>query len=304
MNNYPSLDDLNVFITIVKHDSFTKAANELNSSQAYVSKRLNILEKQIKKKLIHRDARKVILTEVGEITHDWAVDILSQADDFLATLNSSSVPLGKLKICSTFGIGRVHVANALSLIQKKYPSLSVSLDLLEDNIDIVDQKYDMEIRVGYTLPENRIAKLLCKNQRILCASPEYLEKHPDINTLDDLSKHCCIIVNEKDSTTTSWQLESEDNQRIKVILNNYILSNSSEVATRWAIQGHGIVLRSMWDAKHLIDDGKLVQILKNYTQNADIYAIYASKTDESIKIKSTLEVLEQYFSQLPEETSY
>ena len=299
---YPNINDLNVFLTVTQVGSFSKASQELSSSQAYVSKRISLLEKSLNQKLLYRDAHQIKLTEDGEKVRSLAETLLSISNNFLSDINENhSIPHGKFSVCSTFGIGRKHVSNALSTLMFKYPDLLVRLDLTEDNIDIISNDYDMEIRVGYSLPENRIAKLLCENYRVLCASPEYINKSKPIVYPEDLINHSCIMINEKDVVNNSWVITDEKNDSIKIIPNNIIQTNSSEVATRWAIDGHGIVLRSIWDARKLLDQGCLINVLPKYRQEANVYAIYAQKASESLKMKTVLNTLVEYFKKVSTE---
>lgn len=291
--------DLRVFLTVARKTSFVAAAEELGQSPAYISKRIKILESVLKTKLFHRTTRRVVLTEDGAATSGWATQILSDLDDLVDEISrTSKTPRGHLHICSTFGFGRTHVAPAISLFSEKFPELEIRLDLYDRSVDIVRDGFDLEIRVGDDLPEHHICKQLVLNQRIICASPEYLKAHDALRTVDDLHDHNCLIIKERSSSLGIWDLTDGEGKTHRTKISGSLSTNHGESAVEWALDGHGIILRSLWDTRQYLERGELVQVLGDFTQSANVWAIYPTRPSQSAKLRVCVEFLQKHFSNL------
>ena len=292
----PSPDDLRVFLTVVRKAGFAGAAKELGMSPAYVSKRIDSLESVLGVKLFHRTTRQVALTEQGERAHDWALLILNNIDSFVSELTAvRDAPRGTLRVCSSFGLGRTHVASALSLVAKAHPSLDISLEVVDRPIDIIGEGFDLEIRVGDDLPSQHIARKLTTNRRVLCATPEYLETRGAPLALEDLAQHQCLAVKERGTVFRTWMLQDSAGIDHLIKINGGLSSNNGEVVLGWALAGHGIALRSLWDAGPLLESGSLVQVLPEYTQSANVWAIYPTRLHDSAKLRVCVQFLEDHF---------
>jgi len=205
--NFPLPKDLNVFLTVIRQQSFTAAAEELGQSPAYISKRIGVLESMLKTRLLHLTTRRLVLTDDGERTQRWAMRILNDFEDMVGDLTQAQqVPRGLIHICSSFGFGRKRVAPALSMLTEKYPELEARLEVFDRAVDIIPEGFDLEIRVGEDLPQQHICKLLKPNVRVLCAAPEYLEQRGTPQTLDDLQNHDCLVLKERNSSFGLWNL--------------------------------------------------------------------------------------------------
>jgi LysR family transcriptional activator of dmlA len=294
----PLAEDLRVFLAVVNKQSFAAAATELGQSPAYVSKRIQILEEALSARLLHRSTRGIRLTEEGERAQRWALHILDNFDQFIGDLSDSRTePRGNVHICSSFGFGRCHVAPAVAELAERYPQLSLRLDLYDRVIDLVAEGVDLEILVGDDIPEQHIGKKLAQHQRILCASPDYLQAHGVPESLADLTQHQCLVLKERDNPFGIWSVTAgEEEQRIRV--KGALSSNSGEVVLQWALKHHGIILRSQWDVQPYLDSGELVQILPAYSQPASVWAVYPMRLAESAKLRVCVEFFQQRFSQL------
>lgn len=292
---HPLPKDLNVFLTVVRKQSFAAAAEELGQSPAYVSKRIRILEATLKTQLLHRTTRSIVLTDDGRRMEQWAIRILADMGDMLDDLTQAqNVPHGLIHICTTFGFGRRHVAPAISRLAAELPDLEVRLEVFDRVVDIIHEGFDLEIRVGDDLPEQHICKLLSPNERILCASPGYLEKNGTPLELEDLKSHNCLVLKERNTSFGRWHFNHKDRE-VSVAIGGSLSTNNGEVITRWARDGHGIVLRSLWDVKPFLESGELVQVLPEYTQKASIWAVYPTRLSRSAKLRVCVEFLQNYF---------
>ena len=298
-NQLPLPTDLRVFLSVARKGSFAAAAEEMSQSPAYISKRIRILEASLNTKLFHRTTRNVILTEDGETAERWARQILGDIEELANELSQAKKsPTGLLHICSTFGFGRVHVGPAVSRFTEQYPNLDVCLELFDRPVDIIREGFDLEIRVGDDLPEQYVCRKLLKNWRVLCASPEYLKKNGTPKNLHDLEKHQCIVIRERASHFSTWTLahDGKDTETVKV--DGALSANHGEIVVNWALEGRGIMLRSIWDVQMKIASGQLVQVLPRFTQEANIWAIYPPRPKQSAKIRVCIESFKDYFSKL------
>ncbi|HHL5449432.1 TPA: LysR substrate-binding domain-containing protein [Klebsiella pneumoniae] len=297
MNNLPLLNDLRVFMLVARRAGFAAAAEELGVSPAFVSKRVSLLEQTLNVMLLHRTTRRVTITEEGERIYEWAQRILQDVDEMMDELSDvRQVPQGTLRIISSFGFGRRVVAPALSALALQYPQLELRFDVQDRLVDLVNEGVDLDIRVGDDIAPNLITRQLAANHRVLCASPQFLARHASPKQLSDLAALPCLVIKERDHPFGVWQLHSKEGQHaIKVT--GPLSSNHGEIVHQWCLDGQGIALRSWWDVRENIASGHLVQVLPDYWQPANVWAVYVSRLATSAKIRTTVEFLRHYFQQ-------
>ena len=296
MSASPLPGDLRVFVTVVRKASFAGAATELGQSAAYVSKRIQVLESTLGTRLLHRTTRRVAMTDVGERTFIAAQRILGDLDELVDEVSSvRHVPRGQLLISSTFGFGRSYVAPAISALSAQYPELQVRLDVLDRQVDLVGEGFDIDIHQATVPPAHHIARKLASNHRILCAAPQYLARAGTPRTLDDLAAHNCLVIKVREHPFGVWTLtRGKSSETVRV--HGALSSNSGEVVTQWALDGCGIMLRSVFGTQPLIDAGKLVRVLPDYYQESHVWAVYPTRLSSSAKLRVCVEFFADYFS--------
>jgi len=296
MNNDPLPEDLRVFSAVVRKASFSGAAVELGVSPSYVTKRIQVLEASLDTPLLHRTTRRVAVTESGERVYHWALRVLDELDHLVEDLGvARRAPRGALRVCSSIGFGRRVVAPALSALAGRHPSLQVRLEVLDRLVDVAAEGFDLDVRVGDDIAPHLIAKRLAPNHRVLCAAPSYLARRGTPRTLDDLAAHDCLVIKERDRPFGAWRLRHgrrEDTVKVRGPLS----SNDGEVVVQWAVDGHGVALRSWWDVGPLIRAGRLVQVLPQFTQEANVWAVYPVRLDTSAKVRVCVEFLQAHLA--------
>lgn len=300
MDNRIDNEDLRVFTTAARKASFAAAAGELGMSPAYVSKRIGILEQMLGVKLFHRTTRRVIVSEDGERVYAHAMTILENLDSLLHEVaERRDVPRGLLRISSSFGFGRNVVAPVVARLVAEHPSLQVRFEVFDRLVDIVAEGFDLDIRVGDEIAPHLIARKLMANHRILCAAPTYLERHGTPRSLQELSGHNCLAIKERDLPFGVWALRAGSGSGAEetVKVTGSLSSNHGEIALQWAVAGAGIVLRSHWDAQPHLHSGELVQVLPQYTQSANVWAVYPQRLAGSAKVRVCVEFMEQQLAQ-------
>ncbi|EAO0164606.1 LysR family transcriptional regulator [Salmonella enterica] len=297
MNNLPLLNDLRVFMLVARRAGFAAAAEELGVSPAFVSKRVSLLEQTLHVVLLRRTTRRVVITEEGERIYEWAQRILQDIGQMMDELSDvRQVPQGALRIISSFGFGRRVVAPALSALSREYPQLEIRFDVEDRLLDLVNESVDLDIRVGDDIAPDLIARRLASNQRVLCASPAFLSCYPVPRQLSDLTTLPCLVIKERDHPFGVWQLQNkEGEQTVKVT--GPLSSNHGEIVHQWCLDGQGIALRSWWDVSENIASGRLIRVLPDYYQSADVWTVYVSRLATSARIRTTVEFLRHYFQQ-------
>jgi LysR family transcriptional activator of dmlA len=293
VNNLPELADLRVYVETARRANFARAAEALGASAAYVTKRIRVLEQVLGVKLFHRSTRKVVVTEEGERIYQWAQQILDSVDGMVAEVGAGRAePRGTLRICSSFGFGRNIVAPAISQLTARYPQLKVRFEVFDRLVDITSEGFDLDVRVGDEIAPHLLARRLASNHRVLCAAPSYLARRGTPRTLGDLASHDCLIIKERDHPFGVWRLRNGPREEV-IKVTGPLSSNNGEIVVQWAVDGRGIVLRSLWDVAPLLESGRLVQILPDHMQEANVWAVYPSKLGNSAKLRVCVDWLEE-----------
>ena len=295
MHKHPAADDLRVFTAVVRKSSFGGAATELGTSPAYVSKRIRLLEQDLQVKLLHRTTRRVAVTEEGERVFHWAQRILDDMEQLMQEVAiTRSEPRGLLRVSSSFGFGRQIVAPALSRLVEQHPGLQVRLEVFDRLVDVAGEGFDLDVRVGDEIAPHLLARRLADNHRVLCAAPAYLQRKGAPRTVADLAAHDCLVIKERDHPFGVWRLRSGA-QEESVKVRGPLSANNGEMAVQWAVDGRGIVLRSLWDVGAQLQAGRLVQVLPQWQQEANVWAVYPTRLERSAKVRVCVEFLQEYF---------
>lgn len=292
-----NISDMAVFANVVASGGLTAAGRQLGMSPAVVSKRLRKLEEQLGARLLHRTTRQVSLTEAGQGYYDRVVEILAdieKAESFVSR-RSESVR-GVLKISAPTTFGRLHIAPHLHKFMQANTDVTVNLDLSDRFVDIVGEGFDIAIRIGTLDDSTLVAKKLASVRRVLCASPEYLESHPELKQLQQLDDHHCIATHNQNI----WKLDGP-NGPVDYRVHGDLQTNSSEVVREAVLAGSGIALRSTWDVGPELASGKLKILLSQYTGNkrAAIYALYPTRNFLPAKVRVFIEFLAELYGANP-----
>lgn len=287
---------MGLFAMVARASSFAEVARKEGVSPAFVSKRIAVLERALQVRLFHRTTRSVSLTQDGEAMLRRVQKIIEDVEQMSdAVASAQATPRGQLRISSSAGFGRTQLAPALSELAKLFPSLNVQLELLDRPVDLIGEGFDLDIRVGGAHEASLIAQHLARNCRVLCASPAYLAEHGEPRRLEDLIHHRCIIIRERDHFFGLWRLLGPEGvETVKV--SAQLSSNNGEIVHQWGVEGHGIILRSIWDVGADLKSGRLVRVLPDYRQDADVAAIYPQRLEGSSRLRVCVQFLKAWFA--------
>jgi len=287
---------LEFFVLLARHGSLSAAARALDLTPPAATKRLAQLEERLGVRLVNRTTRTSSLTPEGETYLHYATRILADLHEMEEAVSSTrAVPRGLLRVNASLGFGRTTIAPLVSTFAQRYPQVEVQLDVTDRPVDLVADGIDLAIRFG-ELPDQRlVARRIMSNRRLLCASPRYLERHGMPASLADLANHRCIVHRQNDEAHGVWRLEHEG-RAVSVKVQGALSSNDGDIVLGWALDGHGILVRSEWDLAKYVDSGRLRIVLPGYTQpEADLFVVYPSKRRQSARARAFIDFLVAHF---------
>jgi len=284
--------DLAFFALVARLGTLAAAAQELGITPPAVSKRLAALERRLGVRLMNRTTRRISLTPEGELYLGEGARVLDELETLERTVaGSRASPKGVLRVSATLGFGRRRIAPLLSGFARAYPEVEVQLHLSDRPVNLVEQRFDLQIRVG-ELPDARLtARRLALNRRLLCAAPAYLAAAGVPASPRELQQHRCIFLREGDETFGTWHLhQGAKHETVKV--RGALSSNDGESALAWALDGHGILMRSQWDAADLLREKRLAVVLADWSlPPADIYLVFQTRQHLSAKTRALVDYL-------------
>ena len=286
------------FVLVARHGSLAAAARAIDLTPPAATKRLAALEARLGVRLLNRTTRSLSLTSEGETYLQHATRILAdirEMEDVVA--QGRATPRGLLRVNATLGFGRNTIAPLVSEFCRRYPEVEVQMDVTDRPVDLVENGFDLAIRFG-ALPDKRLnARRIMSNRRFLCASPTYLETHGTPADLGDLARHRCIVHRQNDDAYGIWRFQHHDHtEAVKV--HGALSSNDGDIVLGWALDGHGILIRSEWDLARYLDSGRLRIVLPDFSlSDADLFVYYPSRRNLAIRTRAFIDFLVTHFQQ-------
>jgi len=299
-HNYPSLRDMELFVTVVQCGSFSAAGRKISLSPASVSRYINSLEDKLGVRLLNRTSRKLSLSDTGLIFLQRAESILNDVRDLSVEVSDEHIsPRGTLRVHARVLIGEEHIAPALPGFMARYPEIKVDLTLSNEVVDLIEQNIDVDIRIGQLADSSLIARKFVDSERVLCAAPAYLADKPAIEKPEDLLAHNCLAyrVNLGD---VAWRFLNKEGELIEVPIGGNMLTNSGPALKIATLAGLGISLMPDWSVNRDIAAGRLVRLLPEYAvsftgfENA-VYAVYSPTRHLPVKARVFIDYLAQLF---------
>jgi DNA-binding transcriptional LysR family regulator len=275
------------FIAVVESKSFTAASRELGISTAQVSRQVRALEDRLSVKLFYRSTRRVSLTEEGRLYYQRCRAVMDDLDDAERLLSESRQGLrGKLKITAPVSYGEDRIMPLINNFLQDYAELEIEVELTNQKIDLVEEAYDLAIRLGELKDSNLMAKQLSHRCFYVCASQAYLEKYGEANNLLDLKDHNCL-----GGTFDYWRFQ-EKGEAKKVRVSGNLRCNSGHALVDAAKKGLGIVQLPDYYLEESIATGDLKVILKDYQQREEgIWALCPDRRHVPVKVTTLINFL-------------
>ena len=285
------LTSLTAFVRVVDNGGFSAAGRKLNMSTTMVSNHIQALEERLGARLLHRTTRKVSLTEVGRAYYDRATQILSdleQADDIAGALQST--PRGTLRIYTATHIVPF-VAPVVAEFLSSYPDVKVDLNMGERTIDLIDEGFDIAIRLTPPPDSSLIVRSLATWRHVLCCSPAYLEKHGPLRQLSELANYNCVR-HVLYPYGDEWRFVDRKGTPASMRISGNLVSNSGDMLRAAALQGVGILLGPGFLVADDLDSGRLVRLLSEYRPvELSMNAVYPHRHHLSAKVRTFIDLL-------------
>lgn len=294
------LSEIEAFVKVVEAHSFSEAARRLRLSKSVVSRQIAALESQLGVRLFHRTTRSMALTEAGRSYYERAARILTDLEDAnLSVSQLQSAPRGRLRINAPMSFGFQHLAPALADFLFRYPEVEVDMTLTDRFVDLVDEGFDIAVRIGSLTDSSLVARRLAPIRRVICASPAYLRARGVPDTPDDLKAHDCLC-NSNVSLVREWRFIRPDAQPWPVEVRGRLSANNGDTLKAAALKGLGLVNLPSFIVGSDLQAGTLVTVLDQYVaQNLSLNAVYPHSRHLSPKVRAFVDFLAERFGPRP-----
>ena len=293
------LEDMAMFVRIVDAGSITKAAEQLNTAKSAVSRRLKELETRLGSQLISRTTRQSNLTEAGELYYQRANSIINKVDALNEHISGSPTHIGgTLKMTAPLSFGLLHLSEAIHEFAGEHPNLNFELDFSDRHVDLVEEGYELAIRIRELQDSSYQARRLALIRFVLCASPAYLSQKGTPEKPEDLKDHAFLQY----GLNKESQLHLTDAQghKHKIAINAKIKATNGDFLVNMAAKDHGLVYIPTFIAHQKLASGELQCVLQDYqlpTLNA--YAVYPKNRFLSQRCRHLIDFLAKRFGDEP-----
>lgn len=275
------------FVYVAEYESFTQAAKRIGISTAQVSRQVSALEKRLRIQLFYRTTRRVTLTEEGRVFYQHCRSVLDGLDAAKrAITNLQTKPQGKIKMTAPVAFGEKQILPLVSNFALQYNDVEVDAYLTNRQVDLVDEGYDLAIRIGRLSDSTMMAKKLSKRTNYVCASPKYLDTHGIPHSISELNKHSCLL-----GTPDHWYF-SKLGKEVSVRITGRLRYNNGYSLVDAALKGLGIVNLPDYYVEPYLASGELISVLDhNRAPDERIWAIYPHNRHLSPKIRLLVDYL-------------
>jgi len=291
-----SLTEISIFVKVVELSSFTAAAEALEMSQPVVSKAVSRLEEKLGARLLNRTTRRLSLTEAGSELYRRSVRALAEIEDAeLEVARFQTEPRGTLRISAPMSFSILHLGRLLPSFTERFPGVTVELHLDDRQVDLVEEGFDLAIRVGRLQDSTLIARKIAPCRQVLCASPAYLAKRGTPERPEDLLEHNCIVYS-LISTPREWRFTDSSGELHVVPVSGALQSNNGLVNRAAAIAGAGIVLLPAFYIGEELRTGQLKAVLSEFhPPELAVYALYPERRNLTPKVRAFVDFLAAEF---------
>jgi DNA-binding transcriptional LysR family regulator len=296
------LETMRAFVEVVNHSGFAAAGRHLGLSRSVVNKLVAQLEAELQVQLLQRTTRRVSPTDTGRAYYERCVNILAEVESAEIALAQLQVePKGTLRINAPMSFGTLQLASAIAAFMQRYPDIRVQLTLNDRFIDLIEEGFDITLRIAEFNPSDAannalVTQALAPIRRVLCAAPSYLRDRPALSHPDDLRQHDCLQYGHL-TTSSQWQLIGPE-QTYTVPIHCRYYSNNGEVLREGAIASLGIALLPTFIVGEALKSQQLVTVLPDYCPLAiTAYLSYATNRHLSTKIQLLTAFLQDWFKQ-------
>lgn len=298
------LTGMQVFVRVVDSGGFAQAARDLGLSRAMVSKHVQALEDRLGARLLNRTTRRISLTEVGAAFYDRCAQLLPEIEEAeRAASAAQSRPQGNLRLNAPMSFGFLHLARAIADYAVTCPEVTIEITLNDRIVDLVEEGYDLALRIGRLTDSSLIARRLAPCRLAVCASPGYLRRRGTPRHPADLADHDCLLYSLA-ARPDVWRFVGDDSTgggEVAVTVQGRFQANNGDVMRVLALEGQGIVCQPTFLIGEDLKAGRLVPLLPGYAPlEMGIHAVYPHSRHIPAKVRSFVDFLARRWGGEPE----
>lgn len=286
---------MKVYVAVVDAGSFVAAAERLEMSRAMASKHVLNLEEHLGTRLLNRTTRRLSVTESGKAFHQRSQQILADVEEAEQVAGRMATsPRGVLKLTMPLAYGLHRLGPVIAAYARTYPQVKLDVSLSDRKVDLIEDGFDLAIRIGTLAESGLIARKLDDDRSIVCASPAYLQQRGTPMTPGDLAHHDCLGYS-LTGGGEEWQLEGPDRATVRSA--GWIRADNGDLLRLAALSGAGIIFQPLFIVWEDLQAGRLVRLLPQYASGElGIYAVYPSRKHLSAKVRTFVEFLARHLA--------
>lgn len=290
------LKQIETFTAVATKGSLTAAARAEGVAPAVIGRRVDSLEERLGVKLLLRTTRRITLTHEGSAFLEDCQRLLADLANAEASVSAGGVKAsGHLRVTAPAGFGRRHVAPLVPRFLAQHPDVSVSLNLSDRVVDIVNEGFDCAVRVGDLGDSSLISVRLADNRRLCVASPTYLQRAGVPQSPSDLSRHECLTLSSEASQTRGWAFVI-DGQLTHLRPSGRVDCSDGQVLHDWCLAGLGVAWRSTWEVEDEVRDGRLQAVLQDFAAPPNgIYAVFPQRKHLPLRVRLWIDFIKHSF---------
>lgn len=287
---------LQTFVAVVTRGSLSAAALAEGVTPAIIGRRIDALETRLGVKLLVRTTRRISLTFEGSAFLEDCQRILNEVANAEASVSLGGIKAsGHVRITAPAGFGRRHVAPLIAPFVVANKDVSISLELSDRLADIVNDGFDLAIRIGQLDDSSLVGVTLAENRRVIVASPAYLSARGTPSSPDDLTSHNCLTFGSYGNQPRGWLLQV-DGKQVAMRVTGNIECNDGAVLHDWALAGHGLAWRSMWEVADDLKAGRLRTVLDGFAAPVNaIHAVFPQRRHLPLRVRMFIDHLKNTF---------
>ncbi len=298
MKRMDRLKQIESFVAVATKGSLTASALAEGVAPAVIGRRIDGLEERLGVKLLLRTTRRITLTHEGSAYLEDCQRLLADLASAEASVSAGGVKAsGHLRVTAPAGFGRRHVAPLVPGFIAAHPDVSLSLNLSDRVVDIVNEGYDCAVRVGEMPDSNLVSVRLADNRRLCVAAPGYLARAGTPASPADLARHACLTLSSDASQTRGWAFMA-DGELTHMRPSGRLDCSDGQVLHKWCLQGLGIAWRSTWEVEGDIASGRLLEVLQDHAAPPNgVYAVFAQRKHLPLRVRLWIDFIKQRFGE-------
>lgn len=284
---------IKAFVELVEAGSLTKAAHRLGVATSAISRRMSDLEQRLGVQLLQRTTRTMHLTESGRTFYQRCVSILSEIDDAEQQVSELNTTLtGELRVAAPVSYSYARLCRAINGFMHLHPQLTVDLDMSDRRVNLVEEGFDLAIRVGQLGDSSLRARQLGSSRLVAAASPEFIDQYGEPETIEQLAQLPALIYSIASRVPGRWTYVDAAGQAGAVSMVPRLRCSNGDALVRAAASGLGVCCEPDFIVEQALDNRQLVPIMQDYKwAEFGIYAVYPETRFLSVKARAFIDFL-------------